>query len=51
MRDPGRGATNDGPEGGKKLMVPKSEALEEVQMASRNVSYCALGPWLEVIGM
>lgn len=45
-RDPGRGAVCDGPEREKKLMVSKSEALQEFQVATKNILYCVLGPWL-----
>ena len=52
-KDSGRRAERDGPERGKKLMVSKSEALQEFQVATRNVLYyvCILGPWLEVTGI
>lgn len=31
--------------------VPKSEALEDVRVATRNALYCVIGLWLELIGI
>lgn len=42
-RDSGKRATCDGPEGGRNLMVPRSEALEKVQVVTRNISFCVSG--------